>query len=146
MSGSFLLDQLYLYNQSSYMCMLVQRAMQGERSHVRKQGPKYELFCSLSVCVCVCVCVTCEATGLCQKECAPRHEEEQSCLQQLKVPQLGEFGHVTSDGQGVKQWCLVSKWTVYNKSSQRNAVSIVMWENWNGKYTEYTWTYKDNMD
>ena len=39
------------------MCMLVQRAMQGERSHVRKQGPKYELFCSLSVCVCVCVCV-----------------------------------------------------------------------------------------
>lgn len=47
------------------------------------------------MCECdVFMCATCETTGLSQQECAPRHEEEQSCLQQLEVPQFGELGHV----------------------------------------------------
>lgn len=48
----------------------------------------------LVLAVLVCVCVTCEATGLSQQECAPRHEEEQSRLQQLEIPQLSELSHV----------------------------------------------------
>jgi len=52
------------------------------------------------MCVRACACITCEATSLCQKEGAPGHEEEQSRLQQLKVLQLGELGHVTRESQG----------------------------------------------
>lgn len=52
-----------------------------------------------SECV-VFMCATCEATGLSQQERAPRHEEEQSCFQQLEVPQFGELCHVQTTVKG----------------------------------------------
>lgn len=50
-------------------------------------------FCDVAVFL-LCMRATCEATGLCKQECAPRHEKEQSRLQQLEIPQLSELGHV----------------------------------------------------
>lgn len=52
------------------------------------------LFCGFSSLLFFAAYVTCEATGLCKQECAPRHEKEQSRLQQLEIPQLSELGHV----------------------------------------------------
>lgn len=37
---------------------------------------------------------TCETPGFSQKEGAPGHQEEQTCLQQLELTQLGELCHV----------------------------------------------------
>lgn len=45
---------------------------------------------------------TCEPAGLGQQEGAPGHEEEESRLQQGKVPQLSELGHVMKS-QGAEQ-------------------------------------------
>lgn len=37
---------------------------------------------------------TCKATGFCQEECAPGHQEEECGLQQREAVKLGELSHV----------------------------------------------------